>query len=117
MTVFRFRETDRNPAHIYVNLYCGPDPDHLALSGQLTFRVDEWPAFADAITDYNERVEDSVCASCGGIRPTGPLPISHRAGCKRCPRCGSARPLGRWDVCQPCAVDEGWEPAEAEVAS
>lgn len=57
MTVFRFREADRNPAHVRVDVFAGPDADHLALSGTLTFRVDEFPAFADALTQYNERQE------------------------------------------------------------
>jgi hypothetical protein len=57
MTVFRFRITDKNEAHTRVNLFVGPDADHLALSGGLTFRTDEFPAFADAITEYNERNE------------------------------------------------------------
>ncbi len=29
----------------------------------------------------------------------------------RCPRCGATRPMSRWDVCGPCAVEEGWEPS------
>ncbi|MEU4558389.1 hypothetical protein AB0F72_08365 [Actinoplanes sp. NPDC023936] len=29
----------------------------------------------------------------------------------RCPRCGDKTALGRFDVCQPCAVQEGWESA------
>ncbi len=28
---------------------------------------------------------------------------------KRCPRCGTAAVMGRFDVCRPCAVAEGWE--------
>jgi len=30
-------------------------------------------------------------------------------GAKRCPRCGRMRLLGRYDVCRPCAVEEGWD--------
>lgn len=78
MTVFRFRVTDKNPAHTRVNLFVGPDADHLGLAGGLTFRNDEFGAFADAITDYNERAEavlvdgcdDLACrAVCGNCRP------------------------------------------------
>lgn len=27
-----------------------------------------------------------------------------------CPRCGSTRPIGRYEVCAPCAAAEGWDP-------
>lgn len=57
MTVFHFRVNHKNPAHTYVSLYTGPDAEHLALSGELIFRNEEFPAFADAVTEYNERTE------------------------------------------------------------
>lgn len=57
MIVFRYRVDDKNPAHTYVSLFAGPDAKRLALSGQLCFRNEEFGAFADAITEYNERVE------------------------------------------------------------
>lgn len=107
MTVLRFREVDRNPAHVRVNVYAGPDEDHLALSGTLTFRVDEYPAFADAVTAHNGRQEP--CGSCGAEPQTM---FAHQRGCKRCPRCGGTdQPVGEYDVCQPCAIAEGWEEA------
>lgn len=84
MTVFRYHVTDENPAHTRVSLYTGPDDEHLALSGDLCFRSDEFRAFANAITEYNERNEPAEVA---GIR---------------CPTCESPDP--RW---HPATQHEG----------
>lgn len=35
--------------HIRVTVYCGPDWDHLARTGHLVMRPDEWEAFAALI--------------------------------------------------------------------
>lgn len=71
MTVFRFRTSDTNPAHTRIRLFAGPDAEHLALAGELTFRNDEFRAFADAITDYNERNDPeqrgAPCEGCGAV--------------------------------------------------
>lgn len=36
-------------AHVHVDLFIGPDADHLALSGRLVFRVGEWQLFGAAL--------------------------------------------------------------------
>lgn len=47
-------------------------------------------------------------------RAAEPEVLAAMADGKRCPRCGTTAVLGRWDVCRPCAVAEGWE-AEPET--
>lgn len=70
----------------------------------------------DWVLQRIDEIREQGGATCGSCGATAGLPrIVHRAGCKRCPRCGGSAPLGRWDVCQPCAVDEGWSDADREA--
>lgn len=43
------RVTQRTIGHVRCSVFVGPDADHLALSGNLVFRTDEWAHIRDAI--------------------------------------------------------------------
>jgi hypothetical protein len=44
MTVFKLKYREQG-VHVRVRLFVGPDKDHLALSGELCFRKEEWKEF------------------------------------------------------------------------
>lgn len=53
MASFGFRVDAVNPGHIYLAVFAGPDEQHRARVGSLTFRRDEWPEFK-AILDRGD---------------------------------------------------------------
>lgn len=42
-------KTERKGEHVHARIFVGPDLDHLALSGTLVFRLDEWLQFGAAL--------------------------------------------------------------------
>lgn len=57
LTVFRVRVREISPAHTRFGVFAGPDVDHLGCAGELILRNEEFPAFMDMVTEYNERNE------------------------------------------------------------
>jgi len=49
MTVLKLRTVQETGGHVRVAVFVGPDVDHLALSGHLTFRHEEWPGVRELI--------------------------------------------------------------------
>lgn len=51
MTFIKFREDTRG-SHVHIDVFVGPDEEHLANAGRLVFREDEWSKLRDAVTAF-----------------------------------------------------------------
>lgn len=48
-TSFSYRVDEDNGYHVWVTVFAGPDEQHRAHCGQLTFRAAEWADFQDRL--------------------------------------------------------------------
>jgi len=54
-------------AHVHVDVFIGPDADHLAKSGELVFTVREWCAFGALLAYGAAHIGEDVGLIFGGI--------------------------------------------------
>lgn len=48
-TSFGYRVLAADAHHVHVSVFAGPDEQHRACAGQLTFKPDEWADFCDRV--------------------------------------------------------------------
>lgn len=94
-----FRADLRQPLgeHSVVTVWAGPDPEHRALAGNLTFRTDEAEAFAKLVNDAEElRLRRESQA--GAMLPLSDPRVEDEARRLHAKQCveGCTHPIGGW---------------------
>lgn len=57
---YKFRPNTSGPDHVKVQVFVGPRPQELALSGQLCFRREEWFQFREKLVDLTDIEVESL---------------------------------------------------------